>query len=133
MWVADVNDTVVDGNDFSCIHIEAINSHYSCRRHDIFDDTGNDKEGCIKLGKVGRTKKVVAFSMAASLRGNLVGCIRFNLEDHVTGIKIDFSIGIGSNIVQKWMVSLMVAWVSLMVVAAILLRAQSMMLSMAHA
>ena len=49
----------------------------------------------------GRTKKVVAASLATCFRSYNIGCVRFNLEDHVACSKTYFGIGVRCNVVQE--------------------------------
>ena len=68
------------------------------------------------------TTEVVSTSTAVSVGNYNVCYIRVNLKSNITDLKTDFGIAVGSFIVQKWLVTLIVVWVSLMMVALMLLR-----------
>ena len=46
--MAEVEEAILDRNGFMCIHEEATDFGLSSGDHDIFDDFGKDKDGCIE-------------------------------------------------------------------------------------
>ena len=95
MWVADFNEDDTHWY-FLLYEVEKrANLWFQCRSEDVLEDLCDDTNGIVDVGSVDVAKEEEAAGSATYFRGNEVGSVRVNVEDHVTSAVQFCSVGIG--------------------------------------
>ena len=95
VWVAKFNESDTHWYCLICAFEKRANLCFRCRGEDVLEDLCDDMNGTVDEGTVDVAKEEEVAGSATFFRGNKVGSVRVNVEDHVTSAVQFCSIGIG--------------------------------------
>lgn len=108
LWMSHLVKCDAYDSAFLCISEDGTDFGFSGRRHDILDDACM-REDCaivnivrVVLDVFLVSKVEVATASAASLASVEIRCVAVDLEDHVTGLEDEYSIGMCMTVVEKF-------------------------------